>query len=98
MLRLPREVSPLFRDWLAEHYPDRAARVMGRVREMHGGKRLRPRMGQADARRRALCQIIARQRFDRAARRLGLDAPLPALRSDLFAVPPEPGDQLAFAL
>jgi DNA repair photolyase len=38
MLRLPREVSALFRDWLDEHYPDRAARVMARVREMHGGQ------------------------------------------------------------
>src|SRR3546814_1329129 len=37
-LRLPLEVSPLFRDWLAREFPDRAARVMGRVREMHGGR------------------------------------------------------------
>ena len=31
-LRLPAEVSPLFQDWLAQHFPDRAAKVMGRVR------------------------------------------------------------------
>ena len=37
-LRLPLEVSKLFQDWLAEHYPDRAAKVMARVRELHGGK------------------------------------------------------------
>ena len=37
-LRLPREVGALFRDWLAEAYPDRAAKVMGQVRELHGGR------------------------------------------------------------
>ena len=38
MLRLPLEVSPLFREWLAEHYPDRSARIMGLLRDMHGGR------------------------------------------------------------
>lgn len=38
MLRLPREVSPLFQDWLSQHYPDRADRIMARLREMHGCK------------------------------------------------------------
>ncbi len=38
MLRLPWEVSPLFRQWLEAHFPDRAARVMNRVRDMRGGK------------------------------------------------------------
>ena len=38
LLRLPREVSPLFREWLEAAFPDRARRVMGRVRELHGGR------------------------------------------------------------
>jgi DNA repair photolyase len=38
VLRLPREVAGLFREWLLERFPDRAARVMGRVRELHGGR------------------------------------------------------------
>lgn len=37
-LRLPHEVAPLFREWLAVHYPDRASKVMGIVREMRGGR------------------------------------------------------------
>jgi DNA repair photolyase len=37
-LRLPLEVAGLFRDWLEATVPDRAARVMGRVRELHGGR------------------------------------------------------------
>jgi DNA repair photolyase len=35
VLRLPWEVSPLFRQWLAQHYPQRAERVMARVQDMH---------------------------------------------------------------
>ncbi len=39
-------------------------------------------------------ELIAR-RFEAAARRLGLDRAVPALRCDLFAVPPKAGDQLS---
>ncbi len=38
VLRLPWEVAPLFREWLAVHMPERAERVMARVQEMRGGK------------------------------------------------------------
>jgi len=38
MIRLPHEVSPLFREWLAEHFPDRAAKVMHIIRSMRGGR------------------------------------------------------------
>ena len=38
VLRLPWEVSPLFQEWLNTHFPDRAERVMSRVRDMRGGK------------------------------------------------------------
>ena len=38
VLRLPWELNPLFQEWLALHYPQRAARVMARVRDMRGGK------------------------------------------------------------
>ena len=38
MLRLPYGVKDLFQAWLQEHYPDRAERVLNRVREVRGGK------------------------------------------------------------
>jgi DNA repair photolyase len=38
VVRLPWEVNPLFQQWLEAHFPDRAARVMARVRDMRGGK------------------------------------------------------------
>ncbi|NVD98687.1 PA0069 family radical SAM protein [Massilia sp. BJB1822] len=38
VLRLPWEVNPLFQQWLEAHFPDRAQRVMNRIRDMRGGK------------------------------------------------------------
>jgi DNA repair photolyase len=38
VLRLPWEVNPLFQNWLQQHVPERAARIMARVRDMRGGR------------------------------------------------------------
>jgi len=72
VLRLPWEVSPLFRQWLQAHFPDRAARVMNRIQDMRGGKdydadfatRMRGTGVWAD---------LLHQRFEKASRRLGID-------------------------
>ena len=45
-LRLPHEVAPLFREWLAEHYPLKAAHVMSLVRQARGGKDYEARFGE----------------------------------------------------
>ena len=37
VLRLPHEVGPLWQEWLADHYPDRAEKVMSVMRDLHGG-------------------------------------------------------------
>ena len=92
-LRLPMEVSPLFQDWLAEHFPDRAAKVMGRVRELHGGKDYDARWGHR-FRGEGIWADLMRQRFAKAAGRLGLTRDMAPLRRDLFAPPPRAGDQL----
>jgi DNA repair photolyase len=94
MLRLPLEVSQLFRDWLATHYPDRAGRVMARVREMHGGQDYASDWGHRMRGSGTYAEMIA-QRFDLAAKRLGLDRAQPKLRCDLFNPPPKKGDQLS---
>ena len=93
MLRLPREVAGLFRDWLSEQYPDRADRVMARVREMHDGKDYSAQWGRRLRGQGHYARLVA-ARFDVAVKRLGLARELPDLRTDLFAVPPKPGDQL----
>jgi DNA repair photolyase len=94
MLRLPREVSPLWQDWLAEHDPGRAARVMARLREMHGGRDYDPRWGHRMRGEGKYAEMVA-QRFKAAARRLALDGATAKLRCDLFAVPPQAGDQMS---
>lgn len=94
MLRLPREVSPLFRDWLSEHYPARFNRVMGKLREMHGGQDYSADWGKRMRGEGVHAALIA-QRFRLAARRLGLDRPPAKLRTDLFRPPPRAGDQLS---
>lgn len=94
MLRLPREVSALWQEWLAEHYPDRAARIMSRLREMHGGRDYDPRWGHRMRGEGHYAAMVA-QRFRAACRRLGLATASQPLRRDLFARPPAPGDQLS---
>lgn len=94
MLRLPREVSQLWQDWLAEHEPGRAAKVMARLREMHGGRDYDPRWGHRMRGEGEYAQMIGR-RFDAACKRLGLAQRAPDLRRDLFRIPPQAGDQLA---
>ena len=94
MLRLPLEVSRLFQDWLAENYPDRAARVMGLVRGMHDGQDYASDWGHRMRGSGHHAEMIA-QRFDLAARKSGLDRAQPKLRCDLFKPPPKLGDQLS---
>ncbi len=43
VLRLPHGVGPLFEAWLQRHFPDRASKVMNRVRELRGGRINDPR-------------------------------------------------------
>ena len=93
-LRLPREVSTLFQDWLAAHVPDRAAKVIARVREMHGGQDYDPAFGRR-MRGEGLWADLLAQRFAKAVARLGLATQMPPLRCDLFRLPPRAGDQLS---
>jgi len=93
-LRLPREVSGLFQDWLSAHMPDRAAKIMGRVREMHGGRDYDPAFGRRMRGEGIWADLLA-QRFQKAVARLGLATRLPPLRCDLFRPPARAGDQLS---
>jgi DNA repair photolyase len=71
VLRLPWEVAPLFRQWLEAHFPDRAERVMNRVREMRGGKDYDASFA-TRMKGEGIWADLLRQRFTNEARRLGL--------------------------
>jgi len=71
LLRLPHEVSGLFREWLAEHFPDRAGRVMSLLRAARGGRDNDPRFGARMTGEGPWAELV-RKRFTAACRRLGL--------------------------
>lgn len=70
-LRLPWEVAPLFEDWLRRYLPERAERVLARVREMRGGKLNDARFGSRFRGEGEWAELRA-QRFHKACARLGL--------------------------
>jgi DNA repair photolyase len=72
VLRLPWEVNPIFQRWLQDHVPERAERIMSRVREMRGGKDNDARFGSRMTGQGVWAQLL-RQRFDKACARLGLN-------------------------
>ena len=71
VLRLPLEVAPLFQQWLEVHFPERAQRVMNRVRDMRGGKDYDSNFG-SRMRGEGVWADMIRQRFKIASARLGL--------------------------
>ena len=84
MLRLPFEVKDLFTEWLAEHYPPKAAHVMSRVREMRDGNAYQSEWGVRMRGQGIYADLIAK-RFEVARRKHGLDLARRAeLRTDLF--------------
>jgi len=72
LLRLPREVAPLFRAWLDAHYPLRAAHVMSLVRDIRGGRDNDPRFGARMHGQGHYAELV-RNRFAIACRRFGLN-------------------------
>lgn len=72
VLRLPWEVNPLFQQWLEAHFPERAERVMNRIRDMRGGKDYDAQFG-SRMHGEGLWADLFRQRFQKAIKRLGLN-------------------------
>lgn len=80
VIRLPWELDALFREWLALHYPDRAARVMARIQDLHQlGPAARAAGKIYDSsyvsrmKGAGLWADLLRQRFATTCRRLGLN-------------------------
>jgi DNA repair photolyase len=95
VLRLPWEMAPLFRQWLAQHFPDRAARVMARVQEMRGGRDYDASFGARMKGEGIWAQLLA-QRFEKAVARCGLNRRRHELDLTRFR-PPRPGPSQGLA-
>jgi DNA repair photolyase len=89
-VRLPHEVAPLFRAWLDAYHPDRAGKVMAIIQSLRGGRDNDPGFGSRMRGAGPWAELIA-TRMRIATKRLGLDAPSPRLRCDLFEPPRSDG-------
>jgi DNA repair photolyase len=94
LLRLPHEVKDLFREWLAEHYPERAKHVMSLINQLRGGRDYQSDFGTRMVGTGVFAQLL-RTRFEVARRRLGLEDAehRHELRTDLFRPPAPAGSQ-----
>lgn len=93
LLRLPLEVSPIFKDWLLRHYPDRFRHVMSLIRSMRGGKDYDSEWSTRMRGTGPYAWQIGR-RFELAAKRLGFNKTRTPLRTDLFVSSEKPEKQL----
>jgi DNA repair photolyase len=71
LVRLPHGVSGLFETWLAQHFPDRKDKVLGRIRAMRGGKLNESRFGKRMKGEGPVADIIGKM-FEVAREREGL--------------------------
>jgi DNA repair photolyase len=97
LLRLPYEVKDLFREWLANHFPQRATHVMSVIRSMRDGRDNEPRFGKRMRGSGPFGDLLS-ARFRLACQRLGLatDKSLADLAVDRFRCPDEGQQSLPF--
>jgi DNA repair photolyase len=86
VLRLPWEVSPLFRQWLELHYPQRAQRILARIHDMRGGKDYDSDFATRMKGSGPWAELIA-QRFQKACRKLGFNRERANLDTTAFRKP-----------
>jgi DNA repair photolyase len=92
-IRLPHEVAPLFREWLAVHFPDRAQKVMNIIQSLRGGRDNDPGFGTRMCGQGAWADLI-QTRMLIAINRNGLSNSKWSVRSDLF-IPPSLDGQMS---
>ncbi len=94
MLRLPQEVAGLVEEWLHDTMPNRANRILSRLREMHGGQLYDARWFHRMRGEGHYAELVA-ARFEVAIKRLGLSTSAKPMRTDLFRAPILAGTQLS---
>lgn len=87
LLRLPWAVAPLFEHWLDEHFPERKAKVLDRVRAFRGGRLYDSRWRKRQIGEGAFAEQIGNM-FEVACRRAGMGE-RPTLSTAAFRRPNE---------
>ncbi|MFN2431266.1 MAG: radical SAM protein, partial [Gemmatimonadota bacterium] len=90
MLRLPHAVAPLFDSWLAQHFPGQREKVLGRIRQVRGGRLYDARFGVRLSGEGVYAEGTAAL-FAAACRKAGLSPTGPALSTAAFRRPETPG-------
>jgi DNA repair photolyase len=85
-LRLPLEIKELFREWLQDEQPGRAARVISLIRQMRGGRDYDPQWFTRGKGEGPIAYLLER-RFRLARERLGLNRGQAELDTTQFRVP-----------
>jgi DNA repair photolyase len=86
VLRLPLEIKELFEEWLRQHRPDRAERVLSLIRQMRGGALYQSGFGQRMRGEGPIAQLLS-ARFAAAVKRLELNKIRFRLDTLRFSVP-----------
>jgi DNA repair photolyase len=95
LLRLPLELKSLFKEWLEQHFPAKAAHVLSLVAQTHGGRLYDSTWSKRMTGTGPYAEML-RLRFERACRKLGFNQrSIQPLDTTLFRRPPQKGDQLA---
>src|ERR1700726_2590489 len=92
LLRLPHELKILFREWLAEHYPDRATHVMSLINQTRGGKDYDAEFGRRMTGTGPYAELL-RTRFELARRKCGFDSAREGHELDVTLFRPPAPDQ-----
>ncbi len=86
VLRLPLEIKALFEEWLRQHRPDRAERVLSLIRQIRGGALYQAEFGKRMRGEGPIADLLA-SRFAVAVKRLGLNRQRYRLDTARFRVP-----------
>ncbi len=97
LLRLPHEVKILFREWLGEHYPDRAKHVMSLINQTRGGKDYDAEFGRRMVGTGPYAELL-RTRFELARRKCGFDSARDRYELDVSLFRPPAPDQAQLTL
>ncbi|MEP1443381.1 MAG: PA0069 family radical SAM protein [Hyphomicrobiales bacterium] len=94
LLRLPLEVSEIFKEWLLHHYPNKYRHVLSLLKSMRNGKEYDVAWGRRMRGSGPYADQIAK-RMKMAAKRIGMTRRKQALATHLFTPPVKQGSQLS---